>query len=369
MSVKRCVIAGAGLIGMLTARELSLAGVRVTLLERGEPARESTWAGGGILSPLYPWRYPRPVSELARWGQRIYPQLCSQLHENSGTDPQWTRSGLLISDIEDPGVVTAWAAEFGSKLILVDAAGAQQIEPRLALQPASAAWMEEVAQVRNPRLGQALRAALERAGVVIHTASPVDGWRIEGGRVRAALTPAGEVTGDVFVVAGGAWSALLLESTGLTLPVEPVLGQMILFKGPPGMVTRITLHYGHYLIPRRDGRVLVGSTLEHTGFDKRTTSAALNELKQAAFEIIPELASLPVEKHWAGLRPGSPDGVPVVGPHPTLDNLYVNAGHFRNGVILGPASARLLADQILGRPPEFAVEDYLPENTIKKVSG
>jgi glycine oxidase len=119
------------------------------------------------------------------------------------------------------------------------------------------------------------------------------------------------------------------------------------------------------VIPRRDGRILVGSTLEYVGFDKRTTEQGLNELQQAAVELIPDLAALPIEHHWAGLRPGSPDGVPVIGPHPDISNLYICAGHFRNGVVLGPASARVLSDQLLGLRPALDPAPYLPEKKAK----
>jgi glycine oxidase len=360
-----CVIVGAGLIGMLTARELAAAGMRVTLLERGEPARESSWAGGGILSPLYPWRYPDPVNLLARWSQQHYPEICGAVEQASGIDPQLTRSGLIIADIDNREQLLQWADRFRVNLQVLDSGEVRKLEPRLGLTPAAAAWLPDVAQVRNPRLAQSLRVMLEKRGVEIRTGCAARDWVIEAGRVKAVRTTQGEVGADCFVVASGAWSAELLASTGLALPIEPVLGQMILFKGPAGFISPITLYKGHYLIPRRDGHILAGSTLEHVGFEKRVTDQGLEELKQAAFELIPDLASVPIVQHWAGLRPGSPDGIPMVGPHPEIGNLFINAGHFRNGVVLGPASAKILTDQVLSRSTELDPLPYLPETITK----
>jgi glycine oxidase len=133
--------------------------------------------------------------------------------------------------------------------------------------------------------------------------------------------------------------------------VHPVRGQMLLFKTKPGLIKRMVLEENRYVIPRRDGRVLFGSTIEEAGFDKSTTEQARTELSAIARERFPVLKDYPIEHHWAGLRPGSPAGVPYICRHPELENLYINAGHFRNGVVLGPASARLAADLIIGRKP------------------
>lgn len=362
-----CLIVGAGLIGMLCARELHRVGLNVSVIERGEPARESTWAGGGILSPLYPWRYPDPVNVLARRSQEVYPALCEELYQASGVDPEYLRSGLLVLDTDEAPQAHAWAARFGAELEQIDIEAARRQEPALGLAVNDALWMPAIGQVRNPRLGRALRLALENAGVAFRTGCEVRGFLIQGDRVTGVETDAGPVHAERVLVTGGAWSGALLEPTGLALPVQPVRGQMILFRGNPGLVRRINLYHGHYVIPRRDGRVLAGSTLEYVGFEKQTTHEALEELHAAALELIPALAELSIEHHWAGLRPGSPQGVPFIGPHPRVEGLYVNAGHFRNGVILGPASARLLADLLLGRPCGLDSSLYLPENAKEKV--
>jgi glycine oxidase len=345
-----CIIIGGGLIGMLTARELAVAGMSVTLLDRGAAGREASWAGGGILSPLYPWRYGDAVTRLAHWSQANYEAVCDGLREDSGVDPQWTRSGLLFLDTGERAEAVQWARRLGIGLEALDAAAVAECEPALA-SPSAGLWMPQVAQVRNPRLVRALRGSAAFHGGRIEEGVEVTGVATDGSCVVGVETRSGRLSAPRVVVAGGAWSARLLQDLGVSLAVEPVRGQMILFAARPGLVRRIVLDGGRYLIPRRDGRVLAGSTLEYVGFDKGTTKAALDELRAVAVALVPALADYPVEHQWAGLRPGSTDGVPFIGPVNSVEGLYVNTGHFRNGVVLGPASARLLADLMLGREP------------------
>lgn len=343
------IIIGGGIIGMLTARELSLAGASVSIIEKGDTARESSWAGGGILSPLYPWRYDDAVTRLARHSQRVYPALCAELLEATGIDPEYEPSGLLILDHGELDAALEWTGRWGLSAELIDPARACELEPELKPATPRALWMPQIAQVRNPRLTQALRVDIEKRGVRVLTQTPVTGIRIEGERARGVETPGGLIEGGQLIACAGAWTAELLDGLGHRPEIEPVRGQMVMFHADPGLIRRITLCQDHYAIPRRDGRVLFGSTLEHQGFDKRTTSRAREELYALAIELLPALRRFPIERHWAGLRPGSPGGVPFIGRHPRAQNLFVNAGHFRNGVVLGPASARLAADLVLER--------------------
>ena len=353
-----CIVVGAGISGVLTALELQRAGAEVILLERDKIGRESSWAGGGIISPLYPWRYPDAVTRLAQYGQQHYPALLDTLHLESGIDPQYQKNGLLVIDQDENTQALEWAKRWHVDLQLLQDELPQQCEPALNSEFKSALWMPEVAQLRNPRLVKAMRAVLSSRRITCHEHSAVSSIRIKNNKVQGVTVADQQYNADQVLITGGAWSGQILKQLKLETTIKPVKGQMILLKGLPGQVKRIVLSEGRYIIPRLDGRILVGSTLEHTDFKKELTKTARDELYQSAIEIIPSLAGLEIEHHWAGLRPGSDNGVPYIGEHPQVQGLFFNAGHFRNGVVLGLASAQLAADIILKRDSLFDILDY-----------
>lgn len=342
------IIIGAGAIGCATALELATAGARVTVLERGAVGGESSWAGAGLLFPLLPWDYRPEVARLAQTGRRLFPAWMARLAAGSGVDPEYLESGLLILPPYDRDAALAWAAREGEALA--------EVNPRL-VEPAveaagSALWLPGVAQVRNPRLLAALRGSLAAAGVEIVEQVGEVRLQVAGNRVEAVAGDGGRRwQAGTYILSAGAWSGRLLEPLGAPAPVYPVRGQMVLFRIPPGRLNRMLLQAGRYVIPRRDGHVLVGSTLEEAGFDKSVTEAARNELMALAQTLVPALRGQAPVAQWAGLRPGSPDNVPLIDRHPTVANLWVHTGHFRYGVTMAPASARLLADLLLGRAP------------------
>jgi len=346
------LVIGGGLIGMLTARELAMAGEQVTLIEKAEIGTESSWAGGGILSPLYPWRYAEAVNQLAKWGQQHYPALVKELIAEGGVDPEWTQSGLLVLDTDDAARASDWATDYGLRLEKADSREIKALEPELVCESEHALWFPEIAQVRNPRFLKSLCHSCQHHGVEFLSHSAVTAFHHEHGRITGVRAGPDTLHADKVVVASGAWSARLLGELGQGVEISPVRGQMLMYRGSPGLVQHIVLTGGHYVIPRRDGRILAGSTLEtSTGFNKDTTEMGREELTAFAQALFPCLAKLPIERHWSGLRPGSPDGIPYICMVPGYKGLYINSGHYRNGVILGPASARLMADIMLEREP------------------
>ncbi len=224
------IVIGGGLIGMLTARYLAQAGASVVIYEKGETGRESSWAGGGIISPLYPWRYSDPVTELARWGQQRYEAVAAELKAETGIDPEYLHSGLLLLDIDEPERDQAehWAARFGYHLEYLNRPAIQALQPDLGETSEHAIWMPDVAQMRNPRLARAVRRSIEQLGVVIHEYAEVERIVVEAQHVKGIQLADGMVEADRVVVAGGAWSGGLLKGLGLDIPVEPVRGQMLL---------------------------------------------------------------------------------------------------------------------------------------------
>ncbi len=352
------IVIGASISGMMSAHELLLAGAQVTLIERQQTGRESSWAGGGIISPLYPWRYADAVNLLASNSQKAYPALAAQLAENTGIDPEYLISGLLILAPDETRTAVSWAQQWQVELQQLDRQQMYDIETTLKSPVEEGLWLPQVAQVRNPRFMKALHKELENLGANFILESPVTGFEHKGANITAVKTADRHYSADNIIVCCGAWAAEMLRDTMPQPKIEPVRGQMLLFKTKPGTVKRITLWDSHYTVPRKDGRVLFGSTIEHTGFIKETTREAADLLHQCAIDLYPQLADYPIEHHWAGLRPGSPGGVPYIGRHPEYTNLFINAGHYRNGVVLAPASAKLVADLVLRRETEIDPAPY-----------
>lgn len=357
----RVLVVGGGVIGLLSAYQLADAGLEVQVLDQRDVGREASWAGGGIVSPLYPWRYSPAVTALAHWSQDFYPQLGARLLAESGIDPEVHVTGLYWLDLEDEGEALVWAKQEGRPLTAVDIQSVYRAVPPLGPGFSHAVYMPGVANVRNPRLLKSLREALQRMpNVTLLENAKATGFVREAERVVGVSTESGELRADRVVVAAGAWSGGLLASLGLQLPVKPMKGEMILFKCAEDFLPRMVLAKGRYAIPRRDGHILVGSTLEDVGFDKTPTQEALDSLRASAIELLPALADAEVVKHWAGLRPGSPEGIPYIGPVPGFEGLWLNCGHFRNGLVLAPASCQLLADLLLGREPIIDPAPYAP---------
>lgn len=358
-STSDITLIGGGIIGLMTARELLAAGASVTILERGLIGQESSWAGGGILLPLYPWRQSDAITRLVVQSLQLYPALASRLKAGSGLDPEWTPCGLLITKNPDVAAAVNWCKTHN---IRHEPAGPQFFD-RLDTEPDHPLWLPDIAQVRNPRLVKSLRQDLLNQGADIREHCEITGLVLAGNRITTIKTASGHLPVNQLVLTAGAWTGrlfrqLIPELSAAAPSIAPVKGQMLLFEARPDTLPYMVLDGDQYLIPRRDGRILAGSTVERADFDKNPSPEARERLLEFACRLMPSLKPFPLIHHWAGVRPGTEHGIPYIDRHPDIVNLSINAGHFRNGLAMGPASAQLMADLILNRPPKVDPEPY-----------
>lgn len=345
------IVIGAGALGLATAEGLLRQGADVTVLERGQVGLESSWAGGGILSPLCPWDYPDAVNKLAARGAQLFEGFAQGLLEATGIDPEFNRCGMLVLPPFDVSAARQWCAEHG--VVCLPSPNGRGIEGE-----GESLFLPHVAQARNPRLLQAMRAQVLKLGGRIVEQCEAQQFLEASGKVSHLVTSQGDFSADNFIVTAGAWSKNLLGEQALSADIKPIRGQMLLFKFATPPLPYVVLQDGLYLIPRRDGHLLVGSTLEEVGFDKSTTEQARAMLLQRATTWLPALRDMPIIKHWAGLRPASPGNIPTIGRHPHLPNLFINSGHFRYGVTMSPASAEILLNEINGTAQVLDVAPY-----------
>jgi glycine oxidase len=367
------VIIGAGVIGLGIAWRLAQRAT-VTVFDRGKAGAGASHAAAGMLAACCE---AEPGEEtlvmLGRESQKRWPAFAEELEQASGIDVELRREGTLVLALTaDDQATIAHHLEFQRRLDLplewLSAAATRAREPRLAGKIAGALFSPQDHQVDNRKLAQALRIAAERAGVNIHEHQPVKELAVRGGQAKGVVLEDGtSVAADIVVLAAGAWSRAI---GGLPPdrrpPVRPIKGQMLALRMDPAdpLLTHVLWAPGAYLVPRRDGRLIVGATVEEKGFDTTVTAGGLLALLEAAWRAIPAVEELPVDEIWVGHRPGSRDDAPILGPGP-LDGLFYATGHHRNGILLAPVTADAVARLILDEVVEpaikpFGLERFLP---------
>jgi len=354
------IVVGGGAQGMLTARACAIAGRKVVLVERDRVAGGASRAGGGIMSPLAPWDVPPAVDALAGVSLPMLPDLAAALERDTGIDPEYRRSGAIYLEPTQLEAALAFAARRNVRAEVLDAEALRRIVPAARRGIGRALLLPDIAQIRNPRFLDALARDLQLRGVEIIEGAGEVGLQQGNDGVNVSAGPHGTLRAPDTVVAAGAWSGRLLAPLGVRLPLRPVRGQILWYRVQRDLLRHILMRGEHYVIPRHDEVVLVGSTVEDVGFDLGTTAAAGEALCSAAAAMVPLLGSLPVQGQWSGLRPGSPDGIPWIGPVEGMPGLWVNTGHFRNGVNLGPGSAALLVAMLTGAAPPLDPAPYRP---------
>jgi glycine oxidase len=356
------LILGGGVIGLSLAYELSGRGRTVAVIEQNaEIGRESSWAGAGILPDAAVRSTAPPLEQLAGHAFALHRQWADRLRQATGIDNGYRVCGAVYlgQDAATLATLEAEAAQWreqGLNYEPVDAGNVAEIEPALA--PAFAGgeirrayYMPNESQVRNPRHMQALYAACVKQGVTFHCDAVVQDFVVAGGKLTEVRTARGPFSAAQIVLAGGAWTGRLGEKLGLKLGVRPIRGQIALLHPPKPVVRRTIMLGRRYLVPRDDGRILIGSTEEDVGFDKSNTAAVIADLLQFAVTLVPQLRDAPLERTWAGLRPYSADDLPYLGAVPNLSNAFVAAGHYRWGLTLSTATAVCLTQLLLGEQP------------------
>ncbi|MFN8857260.1 MAG: glycine oxidase ThiO [Planctomycetaceae bacterium] len=360
-----CLIIGGGVIGLSVAWELSRHGLSCAVLDQQAFGQESSWAGAGMLPPGNPAKAETCEERLRSHSHVLWPEWTAALREASGIDNGFRRdSAIEVRFGGEPGELDDEIRRWHSTGVAcqpLTAAEARGLEPALGPGITSAYLLPEHGQVRNPRHVKALQAACAGAGVTLLPGTPV--WEIvrQGGRVTRVETPAGRFSAGQYVVASGAWSERLLAPLGNAPWVRPLRGQMVLLSQLPCPLGRV-INLGHrYLVPRGDGRVLVGSTEEDVGFDRRNTAEGVYGLLELARQVVPALAQGTLERTWAGLRPRSIDGQPYLGRWPGLENLIVATGHHRAGLQLSPITAVLVGELVRGQEPRVDLHGFRPD--------
>jgi glycine oxidase len=363
------VVVGAGAIGAACAYELAAAGARVTVIERVEPAAEASGASAGMLSAFTGER-AGPAGELHRASRDLYEPLARALLDESGIDIRHERGGHLElcmgeDDVRRARKLAADHARDPERIEFLTAEEVRELEPEVTREARGGLFLPRNEWVNANSLVAALVRAATIRGARFLLGQPVEALLLSAGRVTGVHARGiGTVEAGAVVLAAGAWASQI-AGVPPELGLRPVKGQMLALSNDPPHISRAVVRDEIYLVPRSTGECLVGATVEDGVADRTVTPAALHWLITEALLTVPALGRAPFLRAWAGLRPASSDGLPVVGPWPDLPGLLVAVGHFRSGILLTPVTAQIIRDWILkGRCP-LPAERFLPDRLVK----
>jgi glycine oxidase len=365
-------IAGGGLIGGAIALELARAGLRVGVFDQGEPGREASWASAGILSPAPENPGAIPLVPLSKASLALYPEFIAAVEEISGCSAGFRTKGtieaLFSADAaRELSTLIALHHGLGLKAEPLRAEDARELEPALNPDIEAAVLRPGEASVDNRALTRAVLQAAQHSGVEIFPGDAARAiWR-ESGRCAGLELQSGKVSAKWTIVAAGCFSSRI-EGVKAYAPVRPAKGQMIALRADGIEIERVLWSEKIYLVPRNDGRILAGATVEYVGFDKEVTAGGLEKILSAAIELAPELAAARVEETWAGLRPDSPDHLPILGPT-DLDGLVIATGHFRSGILLTPVTVRLVREWLTEQRVSIDWERFSPMRFVAAQRG
>jgi len=350
------VVIGGGVIGLTIARALAHRGAgEICLIERASLGHEASFAAAGMLAPQAEANSQDDFFRLACQSRDLYPDFASSLYDETGIDVELDTTGTLHIALSYHDLVEIekrydWQTAAGLEVEKLTASQALELEPCISQSVRGALRFPHDLQVENRRLLSALANSVAKLGVTVLSGTTVESVKIERDEVRGVHTLRGFISCPNVVVAAGTWSSLLKlsqPSEKRAMMVDPVRGQMISFDARPQLTRHVIYSTRGYIVPRRDGRLLAGSTSEHAGFAKQVTAGGISAILQHAQEISPSVSALPIVDTWAGLRPRAPDSLPVLGPCDEIGGLFYATGHYRNGILLAPVTGDLIAEAVV----------------------
>ena len=372
----KAIVIGGGIIGCSVAWRLAAEGVVTTVLERGRVGQEASWAAAGMIAPQAEADGPGPFFDFCMKARDAFETIVDRLVRDSGVDPEYDRAGILYVALDETERAqlegrAKWQRAAGAPVEELTGAEARRVEPMLSPETVYAIHMPTNRRADNRKLTQAYAAAARKAGAEFVEGARVEALAIRGGRATGDVQASGVVEAigvvmddgstreaDIVINAAGSWAGEVRGLEADRVKLHPVRGQIVCFETAPGTIGPALFSLRGYLVPRRDGRLLAGSTMEEAGYNKVVTLAGLEKIARGAVAIAPALGATPFRQAWAGLRPATRDLLPVLGFSPSVRNVLWAAGHFRSGILLSAITGEIIADLVKGRRPAIELSAF-----------